>query len=495
MQDRLRRPANDGIGSWIVRRAAAAPDDVAVVFGRVRLTYAETAARIDRLACLLQDRGIRHGDRVAYQGPNHPVALESLFAAATLGAVWVPILPGRDPSDVRFILEDCGVRLLIRGEVDDPTPPGPRVTTGEIEPALAEEASGRAPVDAEVSLEDLAVLGYTSGTTGRPKGTMLTHANLTWNVVNVLSACPIGGSDRALALAPMTRLGGIGVTVLETLFTGGTVVIPHDRRPAALLETIQRERVTVLFANPEELARFVADPAWPAADLSSLRVAIVGGNVVPEPLLQAYLDRGVPLRHGYGLTEAAPVVTLLDERDARRKFGSVGQPIGLVDVTIEGPDGRELPAGATGEVLVRGPDVTAGYWNRPEATEAASRGNGWWRTGDAGWLDDQGYLYVGGRMREGFLVRGERVFPAQIERLLDGHPDVADAAATGAADGITLFVVPRAGGPADAARLAGRVREALPPHLAPQHVHVVDRIPRNAAGKILRDELRRHTRS
>lgn len=495
MSDRLARSANDGIGSWIVRRAATAPDDVAIVFGRVRRTYAETATRIDHLARVLQDRGVRHGDRVAYQGPNHPVALESLFAAATLGAVWVPVLPGRDPADVRFILEDSGSRLLVRGDVDDPMPPGPRVTTVEIERALADDAGGPVPADAHVSLADLAVLGYTSGTTGRPKGTMLTHANLTWNVINLLSVCPIGARDRALALAPFTRLGGLGVTVFETLFTGGTVVIPDDRQPAALLETIQGERVTLLFANPEVLARLVGEPTWPAADLSSVRVAIVGGNVVPEPLLRVYLDRGVPLRHGYGLTEAAPAVTLLDERDARRKFGSVGQPIGLMDVAIEGPDGRELPAGAVGEILVRGPNVTAGYWNRPEATAAASRGNGWWRTGDAGWLDEGGYLYVADRMREGFLVGGERVFPAQIERLLYGHPDVEDAAATGAADGIVLFVVPRATAPADAARLAARMREALPTTLAPRHVHIVDRIPRNAAGKILREELRRQSKS
>jgi fatty-acyl-CoA synthase len=491
--DRLRHPTNDGIASWVFRRAAAAPGDVAVVFGPGRWTYAELAARIGRLARLLQHRGVGHGDRVAYQGPNEPVALESLFATTLLGAAWVPILPGRDPANVRFILEDCGVRLLIRGDVDDPAPPGPQVATGEIERALAEEVSGSDPVGAQVTLDDLAVLGYTSGTTGRPKGTMLTHANLTWNVVNVLSACRIGPDDSTLALAPLTRLGGIGVTLLETLFTGGTVVLPDDARPAPLLETIRRERVTVLFANPEALARFVADPAWGAADLSSLRVAIVGGNVVPEPLLRAYLDRGVPLRHGYGLTEAAPVVALLDERDARRKFGSVGRPVGLVDVAIEGPDGRELAAGATGEILVRGPNVTAGYWNRPDATAAAARGNGWWRTGDAGWLDDEGYLYVADRMRAGFIVDGERVFPAQIERLLYGHPDVADAAAVGVEGGVALFVVPRAGPAADPERLAERVRAALPAGLRPRRVHVIDRVPRNAAGKILREELRRRT--
>jgi len=477
---------NLGVGSWIRRRAVLAPHDVALVYGDVRWTYAEFADRIDRAAAAIRAHGIHRGDRIAYQGRDEPVALESFFAAGMLGAVWVPILPGRSPDDVQHIVDDAEVRLLVRGSLDDDIPRAPVVTAADLEHAMASRAREVLPPVA-VAFDDLAILGYTSGTTGRPKGAMLTHGNLTANVLNMLSACAMSRTDSTVALAPLTRLGGLGVVVLELLLVGGRVILPVDTRPAPLLETLTRERVSVLFANPDALDALAGEPAWETADLSSIRVGIVGGNIVPEPLLRTYLDRAVPLCHGYGLTEAAPVVTLLDERDAQSKFGSVGRPIGLVEVAIEGPDGQALPPGETGEILIRGPNVTSGYWKRADATAAASYGQGWWRTGDAGWLDDDRCLYIVGRMREAFDIEGERFFPAEIERVLHGHPLVADAAAVRGPDGIVLFVVP-AGGfePGDlTAALAG----VLPRRGASIAVRPIDRIPRNAAGKILRGEL------
>jgi len=484
-----RDPRDEGIGSWIRRRAASAPNAAALVFGELVRSYGELAARVDRLAAVLRQRGVEAGDRVAYQGANHPLALESLFATATLGAVWVPILPGRSVAEVEHILADAGVRLLLRDGVEATPCSCATLSLGEAEEALERAPAGAAP-RAAVGLDDLALLGYTSGTTGEPKGTMLTQGNLTWNVVGMLAACGTRPDDVTLAVAPLTRLGGLGVLVLPTLFAGGAVVVPERNDAPELLETIERHAVTLLFANPASLAAMAADPGWPAADLSSIRTAFVGGNLVAEPLLCTYLERGVPLLHGYGLTEAAPAVTFLAAADARRKFGSVGTPIGLVDVAIEGPEGAGSGPDVVGEILVRGPNVTRGYWNRPDATAAASAGDGWWRTGDAGRLDAEGYLYVLDRMREAIPVDDGLLFPAQIERVLYGHPELEDAAAVGARSGIALFVVPRDPATFDDRRIWSSLRERLRAGHLPSRLVVVDEIPRNAAAKILRDRLR-----
>jgi len=490
MTDRARRGARDeGLGSWIRRRAASAPSDTALVCGDLLLSYAELADRIERLAGLLRRRGVRFGDRIAYQGTHHPLALESLFATATLGAVWVPVLPGRPADEVEHILGDAGVRLALHAGDEDVSLPCPTIDADEVDAELRStepDPSGRT----DVALGDLAILGYTSGTTGRPKGTLLTHANLTWNAVHMLSSCRVGADDVTLALAPLTRLGGLGVLVLPTLFAGGTVVVPERTDASTVLESIERHAVTLLFANPAALADLLAHPGWAAADLSTLRTAFVGGNVVSEPLLHAYLDRGVPLRHGYGLTEASPVVTFLSEADTHRKFGSVGKPIGLVDLAIEGPDGELHGAGATGEIVIRGPNVTSGYWKRPDATAAASRDGGWWRTGDAGRLDEEGFLFVLDRMREAIRIGEDTIFPAQVESVLAGHPEVEDAAAVGGEDGLALFVVPRRRETFDEDAVWRRLREELPAAHVPSRLLTVGRVPRNAAAKIRRDELR-----
>ena len=456
--------ADHGLGSWIRRRALAAPDDVALIQDGAAMTYAQMDERVRRLASVLAARGVGPGSRVAYQGPNHRVALESLFATTGLGAAWVPVLEGRPDADVDHIMQDSGAELLI-------APAGSNARGRDLLTLEAADGSPSAslPPAPAVAMDAVAILGYTSGTTGRPKGAILTHANLTWNVLNMLSACEFGAGSRTLALAPFTRLGGLGVFVLETLFVGGTIVIPEPSR--GLLDTVVSERITHLFANPAPLAEIAGDEGWEDADLSRIREGVVGGSMVPESLLRTYLDKGVPLRHGYGLTEAAPVVTLLDQRDALRKFGSVGKPLGLVDVAVDAPSGQ------IGEILVRGPNVISGYLNVP--TEA--KPEDWWRTGDAGRIDDEGFLYVVDRVSERMDFGDATLYPAEIEQLLHDRPGVADVAAL--ADGVrlVLFLVRD---PGEELRLPETI------HGLSFETREVDAIPRNAAGKILRDGLR-----
>src|SRR4029077_7098667 len=213
--------------------------------------------------------------------------------------------------------------------------------------------------------DDLAILAYTSGTTGAPKGVMLSHTNVMWEVVQMVGACAFSPSDVTLAAAPFTRMGGLGVTVLPTLFTGGAVVVPQAGEGEAVLATIERARVSVLFANPDLLDAMVRAPAWEDTDLSSVRTGVVGGGLVPEGLLRTYLERGVMLLHGYGLTEASPVVSLLDERDAVARAASVGKPLPFVEVRAVRPDGSGGGVDEVGAWGIRGPNVGEGYWHRP----------------------------------------------------------------------------------------------------------------------------------
>ena len=323
-----------GLGTWIERRAARAPSSIALVTADASRSYADLAREIRATATMLRQRGIGVGDRVAFHGRNHPSALVSLFATTAIGAVWVPIHPARPEDEVRSVLRDSDARLLIRASpATHPDAGVPEVEATEFDGLTADgwEAS-RAW---EAASDDLAILAYTSGTTGLPKGVMLSHGNVLWDVIQMVAECSVGPADVTLAAAPFTRMGGLGVTVLPTLFAGGTVVVPSGADGPAVLETIERSRVTVVFANPDLLQDMMRADGWEDADLSSVRTGVVGGGLAPEALIRAFLDRGVPLLHGYGLTEAAPIVSLLPAQDAATRTGSVG----YADAVRRGPFG------------------------------------------------------------------------------------------------------------------------------------------------------------
>jgi fatty-acyl-CoA synthase len=477
--------------SWIARRASATPQDVALVHGNTRLTYAQFDARIRATAAHLAGLGIGVGDRIAFHGHNEPAALQTLFAAARLGAIWVPVHPARPSGDVRFILDDADARVVVRGRVDQPLQALPGRTMVEPQDLIDASLISREVPMASSTPDDLVMLAYTSGTVDAPKGVMLSHGNLTWNVVHMLTACAISRADVALAAAPFTRVGGLGVTVLPALFVGGTVVIPTGTDGDSVLREIERERVSVLFANPGLLDAMATAQSWPTADLGGIRTGVVGGGLVPDALLRTYLDRGVRLRHGYGLTEGAPVVTLLDERDAVTHAQSVGRPVGFVEVETRREDGRRCAADEVGEVVIRGPNVTRGYWRRTDATAAAVLPGGWFRTGYAGTIDADGYVTLEGRVSDAMRRPEGLVYPAELERLLYRTPGIADSAALLMDGRITLAIVPAAGATVSLQDVHGALAKHLPSWKLPNALAIVPSIPRNAAEKILRDSLHR----
>ena len=494
---------NTGIGSWIERRARAAPHGVALIAGDCSLTYSELAGRVRRLANGLRALGVAKGDRVAWLGPNHPAFLESLFAAGLLGAAMAPVNHRLDGPEISWVLEDIKPRVLIqhvatgttavRGSRSRRVAVGGSLDGAADYQALVAGSSGHV-VEETVTLDDLCLLPHTSGTTGRPKGVMLTHGNVTWNVVNLLSCADLRGDDVTMAIVPFFRVGGTGVNVLPVLFMGGAVVVPGDVQPDNILRLTEQHHVTVGFGNPDILESLMRSKLWSTADLSSLRFLITGGAPVTEPLIRAYLKRGLTLLQGYGLTEAAPVVLLLQPGSALSKVGSAGTPPLLVDTRIVGPDGADVGPRQAGELLVRGPNVMAGYWNRPEATAAALTPDGWLRTGDAARPDEDGYIWIVGRMADSFISHGQVVHPGDVERVLLSHPAVADAGVAPVSESGTeqvakAFVVVAAGAQATERELLAWCREHLAPHQVPAFVTFVDRLPRNSVGKLVRAEL------
>src|SRR5512132_677220 len=494
--------ANLGVGSWIERRARIAPHRVALVGDERSLTYAELARRVRCLANGLRGLGVGRGDRVAWLGPNHPAFLEALFASGLVGAMLAPVNHRLEAGGIRAVLDDIEPRVLIQHHTADPAAvagpvrhriavAGPVEGASDLEALVA--ASPDDPVEVVVGMDDVCLLPHTSGTTGPPKGIMLTHANLTWNVVNFLTCADFRGDDVTVAIAPFFRVGGTGVNVLPVLFLGGQVVVPGDLSPAGILRVMERHRVTVGFGNPDLLDALVRSERWPRADLSSVRFVVTGGAPVPERLLRAWLDRGVLLLQGYGLSEAAPLALLLDPASATTKLGSAGRPPLLVDVRIMGTDQRPVGPGETGELSVRGPNVMAGYWRRPEATRKVLSPDGWLRTGDAARSDQEGYVWIVDRMADCFVSDGQQVYPGDVERVLSGHPSVADAgvvpvAAKGGGS-VAAFVVLSAGAQATEADILAYGRRHLAAHQAPASVTFLDRLPRNSVGKLQRARL------
>jgi fatty-acyl-CoA synthase len=497
-------PANFGIGSWIERRARISPDAVALVGGDRSFTYADLARRVRRLANGLRRLGVARGDRVAWLGTNHPAFLETLFGSGLLGAALAPVNHRLEAGEIRSILEDIEPTVLVHHGATDPTsvPPSIRhriAVAGsndegfDLEALVAESPDD--PIEASVDMNDLCLLPHTSGTTGRPKGIMLTHANVTWNVVNFLTCAEFRGDDVTVAIAPFFRVGGTGVNVLPVLFVGGTVVVPSDPSADEILRLIERHRVSVGFGNPDSLDAMAQSEIWPHVDLSSVRFIVTGGAPVPERLIRAYLDRGVTLLQGYGLSEAAPLVLMLDPASALRKIGSAGTPPLLVDVRIMGPNGAVVGPGETGELLVRGPNVMAGYWNQPEATREILSSDGWLRTGDAARSDGEGYIWIVDRVADRFLSDGRPVYPGDIEQVLIGHPSIADAgvvqvSANERGEVVVAFVVLSAGSEATEEDVLAFGRRHLAPHQVPASVRFVDRLPRNSVGKLIRAQLR-----
>ncbi len=469
--------ATHTIGRWIRDRARTTPQRVAIDHLGRTVTYAELDATSERLAGALFARGLVRGDRVATLTGNSPEHVAVFFACAKAGLIIAPLSWRLAPAELAYQLDDAEPALfLVEGEYAELA----RASGRAFEPlTLAGEGDA---LDAEVDDEDALLLVYTSGTTGRPKGALLTHANCFWTNLSFDLATGVSSGDVVLQILPQFHCGGWNVQALLAWWKGATVVLERAFDPARCLALIEEKRITTMMGVPANYLFMSQDAAFASADLSSLRRAVVGGASMPESLLEAWRSRGVEIVQGYGLTEAAPNVLCVPPEDAVRKAGWAGKPYPHVDVRLS----------AEGELQVRGPNVFAGYWRNPEATAEVFDGD-WLRTGDVAERDEEGFYRIKDRLKDMYISGGENVYPAEVESVLHEHPAVADVAVVGVPDerwgevGVA-FVVPAAEVPEG--ELVEFVRERLARFKAPKDVRFVEVLPRSGLGKVLKDELR-----
>ncbi|WP_409463634.1 acyl-CoA synthetase [Amycolatopsis sp. GA6-003] len=500
--------AHDGVGAWPRRRARAAPRATAFRCGELVLTYRDVHERTSRLAGALSAAGVSAGDRVAYLGPNHPAAPELLFASGLLGAAYLPLNFRLSADELEFILDDAAPEVLVwheqfdvlAAEVLARVDVAHRVRVGGAadDAAAYEElvlsADGPVP-QSRARPGDVAMIQYTSGTSGRPKGVMLTHDNLVWNAINLLLDVDLRTDDVSLVAAPLFHTAGLNNHLLPTFLKGGAAVIMSAWNPAEALSLIAEHRVTTLLGVPAMLQSLTQAPGWARADLSSLRTIMCGGSPVPSALAEQFRERGLVFQPGYGMTEVSPSATFLRAGMAGEKAASVGAPSFFVDMKAVDEQLREVPTGERGELLVRGPNVTRGYWNLPDATAAAIDPDGWFRTGDIGAFDDDGYVYLKDRLKDMIISGGENISPAEVENALYEHPAVAECAVIGVSDRVwgevgLACVVVRPEHVATADELEEHLRGRIAHYKVPKHYRLVERLPRNAAGKVLKPQLR-----
>ncbi len=502
---------------FAAKRAQLSPDAVAFedADGGRRLTFAAFNERAERGAAALERMAFAAGERIAILCHNSSLFFEVLFACGKAGLVLVPLNWRQTPAELVPILADCGARLLIHdramadlagalGRTGDvrllsfeayeemvAAPPPAPSRTGEGSPHRPAAAR-----DTAWPTERIWYLLYTSGTTGRPKAVIQTVGMALANYVNVSQATGLTGADRMANFLPLFHTAGINLHTLPLFMAGGTTTVLPKFEVDPLLDLIEQGRMSVLFGVPAIYQAISLSPRFATVDLTRVRHWGCGGAPLPESLIRAFLAKGVTVCNGMGMTETGPTVFLMDPAHAVEKIGSVGKPQLLSEVRLVDAGGRDVAAGEQGELLFRGPNITPGYFNNPEATAAAFTADGWLKSGDVARRDGDGYYYIVDRIKDMYISGGENVYPAEVEAVLTNHPAVLEAAVIGVADerwgevGHAVIRL-RPGQSCDAETIRTFARSRLAAYKVPRHVTFVDDYPRTAAGKVQKHILRR----
>jgi long-chain acyl-CoA synthetase len=507
---------NGNLAYSLLHSVGSQPERTAIVHGQERTTYGELLRRTESVAAQLRSIGIQKGDKVGLLFPNHPDFIACFFAVVGIGAIVVPINPLLKSEEIEHILKDSGAKALLVhantiSEALTALPTVPSVKSILVSGAVPAELNDSAlPCDilscAFDSLpstriafcdvdpdKDLALIVYTSGTTGKPKGAMLSHTNIRSVMPDpLLGHCNIGNQDRWLAMLPLCHIYGLGVIVYTTITTGGTITILEKFDPVQALETIQQEQITLLPAVPSMYQFMLLEMERKTYDVSSVRVCFSGAAALtPEVLEKTEQAFGAPVIEGYALSETACGATI--NRYNARRTGSIGTPLMGIQVCILNENGDPLVSGIdnVGEIAIKGRNVMLGYHNQPQATEEVMR-NGWFLTGDLGYFDEDGFFYIVGRKKEMIIRGGQNIYPREIEDVIARIPGVAEVAVIGVPDNfmgerVKAIVVPRAG----SALTEDQVKEFCTSHLAqykvPRLVEFISTpLPRNSTGKVLK---------
>lgn len=502
------------IAQTVRRSACLYPDQWALVEGDTRYTWRQFEQRVAALAGGLRRLGVAEGDRVAMLAENSHRYVEFFFATVWAGAIAVPVNTRWAPPEIEFALQDSGARILVADSGNAEAAAAHGALLDHLVLAADRDVSRDGwqhwealaeaePVeDAGRGFDDVACLFYTGGTTGRSKGVMLSHNNLLANAMTAMLNMDIRAGTVHLHVSPMFHVAG-GARVFSVSLAGGTHVVLPRFEIDPFLATIERERVNITVVVPTMLNRLVQHPDLGRYDLSSLQLLSYGASPMPAALLRRAMDcfPGIRFLQSYGMTELSPVATVLTpeyhvfEGPNAGYVASAGQPVYNADVRILDPDDRPLPTGSIGEVCVRGPMVMRGYWNQPELTAEALR-NGWMHTGDAGYMDERGFLFIVDRIKDMIVSGGENVYSAEVEDVLYAHPAVAECAVIGIpsetwGEAVHAVVVPRAGQQVSAEELIAHCRERIAGFKCPRSIDVREgELPKSGPGKILKTDLR-----
>jgi fatty-acyl-CoA synthase len=494
---------------WIAHFGRRTPEKVAVVdlASQRRITYAQFDARISRLAGHLRNEmKVVRGDRVAVLALNTTDTLEVQFACGRLGAIFLPLNTRLTVPELQYIVGDASPKVIIHdADLADMALTVARLCGVPSALLLGDGGSYEAGIAAakpldkaeEVTLDDVSTIMYTSGTTGQPKGAIITHGMTFWNCVNLGGPAFISPSSVLLTVLPLFHTGGLNCYTNPVLHAGGTVLMMRAFDPGQALQLISdpAQGINQFFGVPSIYQFMAQHPAFASADFSRLVIGGVGGAPMPVPLLKVWEARGVALQQGYGMTETSPAVLTLDKEDAARKAGSSGKPVLHTEVRIVRPDGTDAGVGELGELWVRGPNVTPGYWNKPDAN-ASSFTDGWLHTGDATRVDEEGFYYIVDRWKDMYISGGENVYPAEVESVLHQLTAVAEAAIIGISNeqwgevGMAIVAV-KPGHTLTAEEIHAHCQANLARFKCPRLIEFVDALPRNATGKIHKPTLRK----
>jgi fatty-acyl-CoA synthase len=487
------------LSSFIRFHAARTPESLAIIYEGERVSYRALMARIEATAGWLARRGIGPEAVVAVLMKNSAAFLEIAFATSHLGAVFLPINFRLSRDEVGYIADHAEAKLLLADEeLSGSVPPG--VAVAFVDAAAQRDstrlgAAAPAPMHVQAPSE-LFRLMYTSGTTDRPKGVMHSYENFYWKSSDHVVALGLGSATRLLVTGPLYHVGAFDLPGLAVLWTGGMLCVHRDFDPATVLASIEAERLNAAWLAPVMTSALLAHPERERFDVSSLRWAIGGGERTPEGRIRSFSEYFTKGRYidAYGLTETCSGDTLMEAGREIEKIGSTGRALAHVEIEIRDDEGRALPAGESGEICLRGPKITRGYWKDAARTEASFFGD-WFRSGDVGHVDTDGFLFLTDRKKDLIISGGENISSSEVERVIYELPEVSEVAVVGVPDERwgerpIAFVVPVAGRSLNLAALTAHCRSKLAGFKVPKDLMLRDSLPRNPSGKILKRILR-----
>jgi len=490
------------ICQWIKTHADFVPEKLAVRFEGREITYRQLLLQIRTTAAVLKaSHDIGRSDRIAYLGFNSPEMLVLFFACARLGAVLLPLNWRLTLSEQTYILENAAARLLVCdddhvtiGHQLSETVPGCEICNHADIAASTDDTVGRVDRNPHVDLTTPVLLVYTSGTTGQPKGAVLTQEAVLFNALNSVHMHDLDISDNILTVLPMFHVGGLNIQTTPALYVGATVTLQRRFEPAMVLSAIRDFRPTRLVLVPATIMALADHPDFKTTDFGSIRSLTTGSTIVPKSVIDIFHDRNVPVIQNYGLTETGPVALYLRIEDAFSHVGSTGRGALHTRFRIVDDEDRDVLAGQSGELLLQGPNVLSEYWGDPAATREALQ-DGWFRTGDIGYCDSDGYVYINDRKKDVVISGSENIYPAELEYVLDQIEGLVEAAVVGMPDSRwgevpVAIIVLEAGRDIDNATLLSCFNGVLARFKHPKAVVRVDALPRNVMGKVLKHELR-----